>query len=376
MAATTSSYSSPDHSDRAGTRCSTAPSRTFCADSGAAVDRAVPSPRRNSQPPCRSPSSGSPSPECANRSGSSSASGTPSGSATSTRRCGEVIVTRARPVVGAETPYPIPHTAPPTNLIDAPPMPAVGVIVVKRAPRRPAPEVPAGELAVDAPPEIPQATGSRWQQALQVLPMLTGTIPPALLFGQRGGGTYQYVIGGIFGISTLGMLATSMSNAGPKKAEMIAARREYLRHLATLRKRVRETAEKQRDGLFYRHPDPDRLWSTVDSHRLWERRATDGDFGIVRVAVGAQSLATPLVPPATRPLEDLEPMTAGALRRFLDAYSVVPDLPIAVSLRGFARVFVRGADDDARALTRAVLAQLAVFHAPDDLIIAVCAGSG
>ena len=28
------------------------------------------------------------------------------------------------------------------------------------------------------------------------------------------------------------------------------------------------------------------------------------------------------------------------------------------------------------ALTRAVLTQLAVFHAPDDLIIAVCAGSG
>ena len=67
-------------------------------------------------------------------------------------------------------------------------------------------------------------------------------------------------------------------------------------------------------------------------------------------------------------------MTAGALRRFLDAYSVVPDLPVAVSLRGFARVFLRGPAADTRSLTRAVLTQLAVFHAPDDLIIAVCAG--
>ena len=71
---------------------------------------------------------------------------------------------------------------------------------------------------------------------------------------------------------------------------------------------------------------------------------------MVRVGVGPQTLATPLVPPATRPLDELEPMTAGALRRFLDAYSVVPDLPVALSLRGFARVFVgatcrpRGAD--------------------------------
>ena len=261
----------------------------------------------------------------------------------------------------------------------------MGTVIVKRLPRRAAPEIPTGELAVDAPPEIPPPAGGRWQQLLQVAPMLVGTVATALLFS-NGGGASSYLIGGVFGLSTLGMLATSWSGTGPKKSEMMQARREYLRHLATLRKRVRETAERQRTGLFYRHPDPDRLWSTVDSHRLWERRAGDGDFGIIRVAVGAQTLATPLVPPLTRPLEDLEPMTAGALRRFLDAYSVVPDLPVAVSVRGFARLYIRGAAPDrtgagrvtpataeaARGLVRAMIAQLAVFHAPDDLLIAVC----
>ncbi|MCW2638605.1 MAG: type secretion protein EccC [Dactylosporangium sp.] len=262
----------------------------------------------------------------------------------------------------------------------------MSTVVVKRLPRRAAPEIPAGELTVDAPPEIPQATNARLQQIMQIVPMLAGTVATALLFAGKSGGTYSYIVGGVFGISTLGMLATSWSNSGPKKSEMMAARREYLRHLAMLRKRVRDTAERQRTGLFYRHPDPERLWSTVDSHRLWERRSGDGDFGIVRVAVGAQTLATPLIAPVTRPLEDLEPMTAGALRRFLDAYSVVPDLPVAVSVRGFSRVYVRGASADrggggrvtaataeaARGLVRAMIAQLAVFHAPDDLLIAVC----
>jgi S-DNA-T family DNA segregation ATPase FtsK/SpoIIIE len=261
----------------------------------------------------------------------------------------------------------------------------VSTVIVRRLPRRAAPEIPTGELAVDPPPEIPQAANARWQQALQMLPMLAGTVATALLFAGRSGGTYSYIVGGVFGISTLGMLATSMSGSGPKKSEMMAARREYLRHLSMLRKRVRGTAERQRIGLFYRHPDPERLWSTVDSHRLWERRTTDADFGIVRVAVGAQTLATPLIPPLTRPLEDLEPMTAGALRRFLDAYSVVPDLPVAVSVRGFARVYVRGVSADrggggrvtpataeaARGLVRAMIAQLTVFHAPDDLLVGV-----
>src|SRR4051812_5188340 len=255
----------------------------------------------------------------------------------------------------------------------------MSTVVIRRSPRRPEPEIPTGELAVEAPPEIPQATGARWQQLLMVLPMLGGSVAMAMMMGGQGTGprAYSYVVGGLFGISSLAMLATSFGSSGsPKKAEMMAARRECLRHLANLRRRVRQTADRQRAGLFYRHPEPGQLWSTVASHRLWERRATDPDFAVVRVAVGPQTLATPLIPPVTRPLEDLEPMTAGALRRFLDAYSVVPDLPVAVSLRGFARVFVRGNEADARSLTRAVLTQLAVFHAPDDLIIAVCAGSG
>ncbi|HEU4421306.1 MAG TPA: type VII secretion protein EccC, partial [Pilimelia sp.] len=269
----------------------------------------------------------------------------------------------------------------------------MSTVVVRRPPRRPAPEIPTGELTVDAPPEIPQATGNRWQQLMMTLPMLGGGVAMAMMFG-RGGGTYAYVVGAMFGVSSLAMVATSWGSSSgmPKKAEMMTARREYLRHLAGLRRRVRETAAKQRAGLFYRHPDPGRLWSTVGSYRLWERRRGDSDFGVVRVAIGPQTLATPLVPPVTRPLEDLEPMTAGALRRFLDAYSVVPDLPVAMSLRGFARVYLRAdpslrADQslrseadavssgtDTQALARAVIIQLATFHAPDDLVVAVCAG--
>ncbi|WP_431892351.1 type VII secretion protein EccCa [Micromonospora haikouensis] len=266
----------------------------------------------------------------------------------------------------------------------------MSTVVIKRPPRRPAPEIPVGELPVEAPPEIPAVTGGRWQQALMVLPMLGGSVAMAMMFG-RGGGAYSYVVGGMFGLSSLAMLVTSWGSASgtPKKSEMMAARREYLRHLGTLRRRVRQTAERQRAGLHYRHPDPGRLWSTVDSHRVWERRPGDPDFAVVRVGVGPQTLATPLVGPVTRPLEELEPMTAGALRRFLDAYAVVPDLPVALSLRSFARVFVRGGasregaeagirpgtgSPDAQALARALLTQLAVFHAPDELLIAVCAG--
>ena len=203
-------------------------------------------------------------------------------------------------------------------------------VVIRRPPRRPAPEIPTGELAVEPPPEIPQVASGRWQQALLVLPMLGGSVAMAMMFG-RGGGAYAYVVGGIFGLSSLAMLATTWGSAAgsPGRSEMMAARREYLRHLSALRRRVRATVAKQRAGLLYRHPDPARLWSTAVSHRVWERRPADPDFGVVRVGTGPQTLATPLRPPVTPPLEDLEPLTAGALRRFLDAYGPATPADVA-----------------------------------------------
>src|ERR1044072_8536822 len=132
----------------------------------------------------------------------------------------------------------------------------MSTVVIKRSARRPAPEIPTGEIAVEPPPEIPQQAGGRWQQAMMALPMLGGTMAMAMMMGQGRGGAYSYVIGGLFGVSSLAMLMTSFGSAGaPRKAEMMAARREYLRHLASLRKRVRETARLQRLGLIYRHPD-------------------------------------------------------------------------------------------------------------------------
>src|SRR5256886_9341523 len=101
---------------------------------------------------------------------------------------------------------------------------------------------------------------------MMLLPMLTGTVATAMMFAGRQGGTYAYVVGAVFGVSSLGMLATSFgtTTGQPKKAEMMAARREYLRHLAALRRKVREHADRQRDGLHYRHPDPTTAWSGLD----------------------------------------------------------------------------------------------------------------
>ena len=254
----------------------------------------------------------------------------------------------------------------------------MGTVVVRRPLRRPSPEMPAGELVLEPPPEIPAPPGRQWTQALMVLPMVLMMAAMILMFsgsfGGSGLGTMRYVVFGLFGLAMLAMVGVAFLNGGgPSKKEMGNARRLYLRGLAQHRVRVGRTARRQRTALWYLHPDPRTLWSVATSYRLWERRRHDPDFGVARIGLGRQSLATTLVAPDTKPLEQLEPLSALALRRFITTYSAIPDLPLAMAVNGFSRVYLRGGER-ATALVRAMIAQLATLHSPDDLRIAVCAG--
>jgi S-DNA-T family DNA segregation ATPase FtsK/SpoIIIE len=249
----------------------------------------------------------------------------------------------------------------------------VGTVVVRRPARQPEPQYPSGEVLLDAPPEVPPPSGKAWGQMMMMLPMLGGSMAMALMFAGQRGSTLGYVTGALFGLSAIGMLGSQLTNqsGGPSKQEMLQQRREYMEHLSKQRQKVLKTVGRQREAAFYRHPDPDTLWSLPVGPRLWERRRGDADFATVRIGLGPQELATPLVPPAATSLDKMEPMCALALRRFVTTYAQVPDLPVTMALNGFARVHVRGEADAARALVRAVVAQATAFHAPDDMLVAV-----
>lgn len=254
----------------------------------------------------------------------------------------------------------------------------MGIVIVKRPVRRPAPELPSGDVVLEPPPENPPVGGKNWGRMLMMLPMLGMAGGMMLMMGAGFGmraGPIMYVAGGLFGIGIVGMVAFqafSQQGQGPSKQEMMVNRRRYMRKLSQLRAQARETIQQQTAAMLYRHPDPEKLWSTVHSARLWERRPGDWDFLVARIGVGPQALATPITPPETKPVDELEPLCAMALRKFVTKYSTVPDLPVAVALRGFSRIHVTGDSDATRALARSLMAELAVFHAPGDLLLACC----
>lgn len=249
----------------------------------------------------------------------------------------------------------------------------MATVVVKRPARKPAPEMPAGELLLQAPPEIPAPPGRQWTQVLTVLPMVAMMAAMLLMYSGSMAGSMRFVIFGMMGVGMLGMVAMSfLQGGGPSKREMGHARRKYLRHLAQHRLRLRRSVRGQRRTMEYLHPDPASLWSLAASYRLWERRKDDQDFAIARIGTGPQAPAATLVAPDTKPLEELEPLSALALRRFIATYSTVGRLPIAIAVNGFSRIHLRGDRAAALGLLRAVLAQLATLQSPDDVRIALC----
>ncbi|MBD3934766.1 type VII secretion protein EccCa [Streptomyces chumphonensis] len=245
-------------------------------------------------------------------------------------------------------------------------------IVVKRPPRALPPEVPGDDVRLEPPPELPR--GPQEGVLMQVVPMLG--MGGSVVFFFMSPMPFMRIMGAVMAVSTVAMVVfTIIRFRRGTQGQMAQLRRDYLKYLAQTRRTVRRNAARQRDAQHYLHPAPDQLWALVaEGSRLWERRAGDADFGQVRVGLGTQQLASQLVAPETAPVDELEPLTAGAMQRFITTHSTVDGLPMAISLRAFYHLTVSGHSDSVHGSVRALVAQMAALHSPDDLLVAVAAG--
>ncbi|MGW7266960.1 type VII secretion protein EccCa [Streptomyces sp. NPDC054842] len=245
-------------------------------------------------------------------------------------------------------------------------------IVVKRPPRALPSEVPTDEVVLQPPPELPR--GHHESVLMQLLPTLG--MGGSVVFFFTSGQPFMKIMGMVMIASTVAMsIAMVVRFRRGSQGQLADLRRDYLSYLSQTRRAALGTAKAQRDAQYYLHPSPEQLWALVaEGSRLWERRPGDEDFAQVRIGLGPQSLATPLLTPETGPVEQLEPLTAGAVRRFVAAHSTLDDLPMAVSLRAFYHVTVSGDPESVRASARALTGSLASLHSPEDLIVVVAAG--
>ncbi|MBV7303070.1 type VII secretion protein EccCa [Corynebacterium sp. TAE3-ERU2] len=232
-----------------------------------------------------------------------------------------------------------------------------------------APPLPSGSIQPEAVPDAPTR---------QPVPLVRIIIPVVMvlamvgmvalmLTGERQLNPMMLLFPLMMGAS---MLAMFLPQGGEDSDD---TRRTYLRHLSHVRRAALNNAAAQRAHELHRHPDPKALYAAAGSPRMWERSLGDPDVGEVRIGRGTTALCTPIELQNINATEDLDPVCAVALRHMVTAVDTVPAMPLVVQVGSFSVISLHG--EKARALARALIAQLVFHHGPEAIGIEVLSGA-
>ncbi|GAA1227485.1 type VII secretion protein EccC [Kitasatospora nipponensis] len=247
-------------------------------------------------------------------------------------------------------------------------------IVFHRPARVLPPQLPTEPVVLAAPPQPPgKDSNASWVMLL--MPLLSSISMAGYMI--VAGKKMLILLGIAFVLLSIGVtVGVRMQLRGTQRKARTRARDRYLEHLIEVRRTARQVAADQRVVSAWQHPSPHRLRAiAVRRRRVWERRVTDPDFLRVRIGVGHAPLTTPIrLAGRNDPTVEYDLRARTAAEQLIASMSAVGRQPAVIDLARAGVVSVLGPAELARALARAVLCQLAVGHAPDDLAIAVVTG--
>ena len=225
---------------------------------------------------------------------------------------------------------------------------------------------PSDEYRIHAPPTKPEPPTGGMVHAMFPAIGSFGLVAFALVYNNK---LFLYIAIGLVCLSILLAVLIRWSQVRSVKKRRARNRRKYRMYLTRVERDLGRDAGAQLAAADRLYPDHEKLWAMALSRAsLWERRASDADFLALRVGRGRVAHTRPVRldigddPLAEREL-DLEDEASTVRRR----WERVNDVPVTVDLRDARVVTLVGAPDSARALSRSLVSQLAVFRAPDDL---------
>src|ERR1700760_2037669 len=161
-----------------------------------------------------------------------------------------------------------------------------------------------GTLAPKPPRRRREVTPDGMGQALMYLPMGAMTIGMVAVIAGGHASPVLFIGSGAMAVGMAGMMVGQLVRGkGDRKVKINGQRRDYLRYLSQLRRRVRQAAGQQRRALEHRGPDPRSLRSLVaaGAGQLWQRTPGGEGFGCGPFAAGPPPLGVRRGPPAPQP---------------------------------------------------------------------------
>ena len=232
------------------------------------------------------------------------------------------------------------------------------------------PRLPDEKIVLPAPPETQGGAGASLVST--VLPLLSSVAMAGYMVTY--GKPLLIIVGILFvgvSIGTAVMMRVQTRNASQRAGRK--QRTRYRAHLHSARDQAREVSVLQRLRSALVFPEPQRLWGIATSYeRVWERRPADPDFLQIRVGSGRADLATPLqIGGRLDPMTEYDWEALSTAQRMVERMGHVDGQPAVVDLGKCGVVSVLGPRERAAAVARAMLCQVAVLHAPDDVGIVI-----
>ncbi len=238
------------------------------------------------------------------------------------------------------------------------------------------PRVPDSKITLPNPPEVPEG-GKAGGMISMILPLMSslGMAGYMMIWGRP----ILIVVGIMFVVVSIAVAVTTRIQS--RKTNRRVSRRQRVRyrvHLHEARVHARMIAAVQRTVAALSYPDPERLWAIATSRdRVWERRQDDPDFLQIRVGLGKANLATPIqLSSKLDPLGEYDWESLRGARRLIRRHGRVDGQPNVVNVGHAGVISVLGARSRTFGLARAILCQIAVLHAPDDVALAIDMSGG
>ncbi|NJN66782.1 MAG: hypothetical protein HC884_08730 [Chloroflexaceae bacterium] len=213
-------------------------------------------------------------------------------------------------------------------------------IIIDRPPRI-QPELPSDEREIPSPPDKQEEGYARLIQVALPLITIIGYILVSTMY--RGGRSIWLLIP--MGLSVVASVGYSLYSYFKEKRRRAEIERGYADRLVELNKEMHVSHDMQRRFYQYNYPssfttlrmvhtareEAERKARTLRSEtRLWERRVSDEDFGVVRLGMGTLPSTVVYVLKNAENFED--PQVRAAMKLDKDSRSV-SDIPVVISFR-------------------------------------------
>lgn len=232
--------------------------------------------------------------------------------------------------------------------------------------------LPAAEArTIEPPPNLPEGKmGSAATALLPIAGVMSSVVMMTVIRSSQFAGLGAVVLV----VALLGAVALFLSQRGKAQRQRRVQRERYLEYLEELREELGAAEQERRRAARELNPPPSALYDLVrDPARLWERRRTDADFLRVRVGVGDVPVQDVVVGQnsASGVLTPPDPFMLNEARALQARFRATADHPLTVPLDRVGNVSILGDREGVLRVARALLAQAAVTHAPDDLALAL-----